>query len=121
VLGENEPVAGSNIPVPDQVPPVGFATKVVFNEFKQNGVAWVMFTKGVATIFIVVLSVAAQIPGTVYKIVFEPLTAEDGVKSPVTVFTPTPDHEPPGRDALNVTGDEFAQSAAGKSVIVTTG
>jgi hypothetical protein len=80
-----------------------------------------MFTNGVATMFIVVLSVAAQIPGTVYKIVFGPLAAEDGVKSPVTVFTPTPDQEPPGRDALNVTGDEFAQSAAGKSVIVTTG
>jgi hypothetical protein len=62
VLGEKEPVAGSKIPVPDHVPPIGLAVKVVFNEFKQNGVDGVMLTEGAATTLIRVLSVAGQIP-----------------------------------------------------------
>jgi hypothetical protein len=54
VLGEKEPVAGSKIPVPVQVPPVVLAVSVVFNEFKQNGVACVMFTAGAPTTVTVV-------------------------------------------------------------------
>ena len=52
---------------------------------------------------------------------FGPLTPELGVKTPVTVFTPAPDQEPPGKEALNVTGAPFAQSGSTMSVIVTTG
>jgi hypothetical protein len=37
---------------------------VVFSEFKQNGDDCVMLTEGAATTFIVVLSVAEQIPPT---------------------------------------------------------
>ena len=53
-LGEKEPVKGSRIPVPAQVPPVGLAVRVVFNEFKQNGVACVMLTAGAPTTVTVV-------------------------------------------------------------------
>ena len=62
VLGEKEPVAGSKIPVPDHVPPAGLAVNVAFNEFKQNGVACVMFTAGAAKTFIKVLSVVEHTP-----------------------------------------------------------
>ena len=54
-------------------------------------------------------------------IVFGPLTADEGENTPEIVFTPIPDHEPPGNDAESTTGAPFAQSGAGKSVIVTTG
>jgi hypothetical protein len=54
VLGEKEPVTGSKIPVPDHVPPTGLAVKVVFNEFKQNGEAWVILTAGASTTVTVV-------------------------------------------------------------------
>jgi len=54
VLGEKEPLTGSKIPVPDHVPPVGFAVKVVFKEFKQNGEACVILTAGAPTTVTVV-------------------------------------------------------------------
>ena len=54
-------------------------------------------------------------------IVFGPLVAEDGEKTPVTVFTPTPVQEPPGKDAERFTDVPFEHKGPGKSVIVTTG
>jgi len=52
---------------------------------------------------------------------FGPLTPELGVKTPVTVFTPIPDQEPPGNEALNVTGVPLAHSGSTISVIEITG
>jgi hypothetical protein len=54
-------------------------------------------------------------------IVFGPFTAEDGEKTPVTVFTPTPDHEPPGTEAERLTDVPLEHNGPGKSVMVTTG
>jgi hypothetical protein len=93
----------------------------VFNEFKQNGVAWAMLTAGAATTLTMVLSEAGHIPPTVYMMVFGPLTADEGENTPEIVFTPIPVQEPPGNDAESATAVPFAQSGADKSVIVTTG
>ena len=54
-------------------------------------------------------------------IVFGPFTAEDGEKTPVTVFTPIPDHEPPGIEAERLTEVPLEHNGPGKSVMVTTG
>jgi hypothetical protein len=54
-------------------------------------------------------------------IVFGPFTAEDGEKTPVTVLTPIPDHEPPGTEAERLTEVPLEHKGPGKFVMVTTG